>query len=305
MPAPALRVSQLTHDYGSVRALDQVSFEAPPGRIGLVGANGAGKSTLIKLALGLLAPTDGTIEVLGQDPGLRTRVGYMPEASALPLDQKAADFVTYAARLAGLPSRDARRRASETLYLVGLDEERFRFIGDFSTGMQQRVKLAQAIVHDPQLVFLDEPTAGLDPDGRESMLELISRLGEFGTSVVFSTHIITDIERTCDWVVLLDGGTLLRSSQLEELGSHGVVRLELHDHAGVVAEALRGQGADVKVEGEVLHIRSADHIYPAIQTAVANAGAGIHILEEANVTLEEAFFVPAESEPPPLPGADS
>jgi ABC-2 type transport system ATP-binding protein len=302
MAAPALRVLQLTHDYGSVRSLADVSFDAPPGKIGLVGANGAGKSTLIKLSLGLLDPTSGSIEVMGADPGARTRVGYMPEASALPLDQKAADFVTYTAQLAGLPSRDARRRASETLYLVGLDEERFRFIGDFSTGMQQRVKLAQAIVHDPQLVFLDEPTAGLDPEGRESMLELIRRLGDFGTSVVFSTHIITDIERTCDWVVLLDGGTLLRSSPLEELGSHGVVRLELHDHSEEVARLLRARGADVKVEGDVLHIRSFDEIYSAIQSSVSQAGAGIHLLEEANVTLEEAFFVPS-SEPPPLPGS--
>lgn len=305
MPTPALAITDLTYDYGSVRALDSVTFEAPSGTIGLVGANGAGKSTLIKLALGLLAPTKGSIQVLGQHPGLRTRVGYMPETSALPLDQKAADFVTYAAQLAGLPSRDARRRASETLFLVGLDEERFRFIGDFSTGMQQRVKLAQAIVHDPQLVFLDEPTAGLDPEGRGSMLDLIRRLGNFGTSVVFSTHIITDIERTCDWVVLLDGGTLLRSSELEELGSHGVVRLELLDHAEDVASALRQRGADVRVEQQVLHIRSAEDIYPEIQRAVAATGAAIHLLEESNVTLEEAFFISPEAKPPPLPDVSS
>ena len=180
------------------------------GRTGLVGANGAGKTTLIKILLGILTPTAGRASVFGtvvaDDPlDVRSRIGYMPESLALPLSQTAADFTIYAAELAGIPPRDARQRASDVLTLVGLHEERFRYLGGFSTGMKQRAMLAQAIVHDPELVFLDEPTAGLDPEGREEMLHLIGRLGEFGINVLVSSHVLTDIEQTCDWVVMLDG----------------------------------------------------------------------------------------------------
>lgn len=306
MSSSVLRISNLTHDFGSLRALDGVTFEAPPGAVGLVGANGAGKTTLIKLCLGLLTPVSGTIEVLGGPPGGQPRVGYMPEASALPLDQKAADFVAYSAELAGLPVRSAKRRASETLYLVGLDEERFRYIGDFSTGMQQRVKLAQAIVHDPQLVFLDEPTAGLDPEGRDAMLELIKRLGGFGTNVVFSTHIITDIERTCDWALLLDGGSVLQSGAIEALGTTGLVRVEVDGHTEEVAHRLREEGFEAVVDAGVVLVRAGGaEIYEAIQRAVVAEQVGLRLLDEAQATLEELFFTlpPTEAPlPPPLPG---
>ena len=158
----------LTHDYGEVVALSGLTLEVPPGVTGLVGANGAGKTTMLRLMLGLLHPTSGSMQVLGHDPQreplvVRSRIGYMPEGDCLPKDQTAADFVSYAAQLAGIPSQEAKRRSSETLFLVGLEEERFRFLGDFSTGMQQRVKLAQAIVHDPDLLLLDEPASGSTP----------------------------------------------------------------------------------------------------------------------------------------------
>ena len=195
--------------YGDIVALHHLDFSVPPGRIGLVGANGAGKSTLIKVLLGILRPTAGNASVLGLDVsrdtiGVRSRVGYMPEGSCLPLSQTAADFTVYAAELAGIPTKAARQRASDVLTLVGLHEERFRYLGEFSTGMKQRAMLAQAIVHDPELVFLDEPTAGLDPEGREEMLALIGRLGDFGINVMVSSHVLTDIETTCDWVIMLD-----------------------------------------------------------------------------------------------------
>ena len=211
MTDAVVEVANLTHDYGEVVALRDLDLSIPSGVTGLVGANGAGKTTMLRILLGLLHPTAGKTTVLGHDPEaepleVRARVGYMPEVGSVPLDQTAADFVAYTAELAGLPPREAKRRSSETLFLVGLEEERFRYLGDFSTGMRQRVKLAQAIVHDPDLVLLDEPASGLDPEGREQMLDLIGRLGSFDINVIVSSHVLPDIEKTCDWVVMLDAG---------------------------------------------------------------------------------------------------
>ncbi len=299
-------VDNLTHDYGDVQALTDVSIEVPDGAIGLVGANGAGKSTLIKILLGLLTPTSGEVEVLGENVRThvrqaRARVGYMPEGDCLPVDQSASDFVAYAAELAGVPAKAARRRASESLALVGLGEERFRYLKDFSTGMFQRVKLAQAIVHDPKVVFLDEPTAGLDPEGREQMLELVNRLADYDISVIFSTHILSDIERTCEWVVLLDNGRVKRNGPLDRLGSHGVVQLELIDDPLSTAEILRGRGLTVTVDGFRMSIPSADGVTTIIRDAFAETGTGIRSMTETQVTLEEAFFAVGPDLPPPVP----
>ncbi|MDH3193624.1 MAG: ABC transporter ATP-binding protein [Acidimicrobiia bacterium] len=299
-------VDNLTHNYGEIQALTDVTLAVPDGAIGLVGANGAGKSTLIKILLGLLTPTSGEVEVLGENVRThvreaRARVGYMPEGDCLPVDQSASDFVAYAAELAGVPAKAARRRASESLALVGLGEERFRYLKDFSTGMFQRVKLAQAIVHDPRVVFLDEPTAGLDPEGREQMLELVNRLSDYNISVIFSTHILSDIERTCDWVVLLDNGRVKRNSPLDRLGSHGVVQLELIDDPQSTAEILRSRGLTVTVNGFRMSIPSADGVTTMIRDAFAETGTGIRSMTETQVTLEEAFFAVGPDFPPPVP----
>jgi len=175
-----LRAHELTKTFGSVRALDAVSFEIEEGITGLLGSNGAGKSTSLKLFLGLLDPDSGTAEVLGRDarssPDVRIRIGYAPEHDCLPRNVSAAEFLAYMARISGLPPTAARLRASDVLRHVGLFEERYRQIGTYSTGMKQRVKLAQALVHDPVIAFLDEPTAGLDPLGRREMLELRAEL---------------------------------------------------------------------------------------------------------------------------------
>lgn len=287
----------VTHRFPGVLALNDLTLEVPRGRIGLVGANGAGKSTLIKILLGILEPTAGRVTVLGHDMrdahvAARSRFGYMPEGACLPLGQTAADFVAYSAQLAGIPAKAAKRRSSEALFLVGLQEERFRFIGDFSTGMAQRVKLAQAIVHDPELVFLDEPASGLDPDGRNQMLDLIRRLGDFGISVVFSTHIIEDIEQTCDWVVMLDAGRLIRSSSLARLGTHGFIRLEVLGDPAPVVTRLEEAGAHVSSAGNTLTIRPANgDPFRTIRDVVAETGAGIRSLGESTISLEEAFFL--------------
>src|SRR3954466_8217002 len=207
---------------GGVTALDAVDLDLPAGRVGLVGANGAGKTTLFRLLLGLTRPDAGTVEVNGtavaDDPiGVRSRIGYMPEHDCLPLDQTAADVVSTFGELGGLPSRAARQRASDILDLVGLDEARFRPIGGFSTGMRQRTKLAQALVGDPELVLLDEPTAGLDPMGRDEMLALVARLGTFGISVLMATHLLDDVQQVCDHVVMIDAGKLVVAGATDSL----------------------------------------------------------------------------------------
>jgi ABC-2 type transport system ATP-binding protein len=292
-----VEVSGLTHDYGDVVALRDLEMAIPSGVTGLVGANGAGKTTLLRILLGLIHPTEGGVTVLGHDPEsepleVRARVGYMPEVEALPKDQTAADFVAYTAQLAGLPPKEAKRRSSETLFLVGLAEERFRYIGDFSTGMQQRVKLAQAIVHDPDLILLDEPASGLDPEGRHQMLDLIKRLGEFDIDVIFSSHVLPDIEQTCDWVVMLDAGNLLRSAPLRGFEKAPTVLVEVLGHAEDLAERLRRAGLESVVEGLHLIVGPGGDIEKAVLEATAATGSGLVRMTRGSASLEDLFIHP-------------
>jgi ABC-2 type transport system ATP-binding protein len=210
-----LTAENLTKHYGSTIALEDASFTVEEGVTGLLGPNGAGKSTAIKLFLGLIRPTSGSAEVLGTKPYEsiegRARLGYMPEHECLPGSVTATEFLMQMAQVSGLPPAQARTRTADTLRHVGLDEERYRRIGEYSTGMRQRVKLAQALVHDPVLILLDEPTAGLDPAGREEMLDLVRRTAvSFGISIMLSTHLMGDIERTADRVIVLENGRVAR-----------------------------------------------------------------------------------------------
>lgn len=299
-PEHIVKVEGLTHDYGEVVALRNLNLTIPPGVTGLVGANGAGKTTMLRILLGLLHPTGGRSLVMGNDPELdplvvRAQMGYMPEGQCLPKDQTAADFVSYAAQLAGLPKREARRRSSETLFLVGLEEERFRFLGDFSTGMQQRVKLAQAIVHDPDLLLLDEPASGLDPAGRTQMLQLIRRLGEFDINVIVSSHVLTDIEETCSWVVMLDAGDLLRSGPLQNFEKHGTVHVEVLEHGERLAQRLTNRGLGVTLEGVRLVVGPGDEtLEQAIIEESVAADTGIVRLTRGSESLEDLFLAPQE-----------
>lgn len=292
----------LTHAYGDVLALHDVDVNLGEGVTGLVGANGAGKTTFLRILLGLLHPTRGTVTVLERDAlhdplAVRSLVGYMPENQCLPKDQTAADFVAYAAELAGLPSADARRRASETLFLVGLEEERFRFLGDFSTGMAQRVKLAQAIVHGPELVLLDEPASGLDPAGREAMLELIRRLGSFGINVIFSSHLLPDIEATCDAVMLLDGGRLLRSGPVAHLGPSSTVTVEVVGDAIEFLARLSAAGLHATgSEHGVTITGTTDADYDVIRDTAAELGIGIYRLAPTSRSLEDEFLMRASDQ---------
>lgn len=294
-----IHTAGLYKHYGNIRALEEIDLQIPPGVTGLIGANGAGKTTLIRLILGLIRPTYGEVSVFGtpvaDDPaGLRARLGYMPEGKCLPLDQTAADFVAFAAELAGIPTSDSRRRASETLFLVGLHEERFRYLGDFSTGMQQRVKLAQSIVHDPELVLLDEPASGLDPEGRDQMLGLIGRFRRFGMNVLFSTHILDDIERTCDRVVMLDGGRLIHAGPLDPPGRDDRISVEVFDDPRSLVAALREQGAEVTVDGRVVMVTGrSDDPFLMLREALERSGSSVRRMGTSLSRLEDVLLAAA------------
>jgi ABC-2 type transport system ATP-binding protein len=295
---PLLRTQGLTKTFGSTTAVRDLTIDVPVGRIGLVGANGAGKSTFFKLVLGLMRPTGGTIEVNGRsvaaDPvGIRQRIGYMPEHECLPLDQSAADVVAMLGELSGLRPRDARQRASDMLDLVGLDEARFRPVGTYSTGMKQRVKLAQSIVADPDVVLLDEPTAGLDPTGRDEMLDLIARLGQEGVSVVMSTHLLADVERTCDHVVMLDGGTLVVSREVETLMvMTGSVTVEVDGGTDLLVAELARRGYQAEaVDGRIeVQAPDRDAALDAIRDAVAELGLPLTRLASRMASLDDVFL---------------
>lgn len=296
MSAPLIELHGLSQSYGDVQALRGLTGAIPLGSIGLVGANGAGKSTLIKVLLGILKPSEGSASVLGISvtDGLlemRARVGYMPERGGLPPDQTAADFMIYAAELAGIPHKAAKQRASDVLTLVGLHEERFRHLGDFSTGMWQRALLAQAIVHDPDLVLLDEPLAGLDPEGRDEMLHLIGRLKSFGINTLVSSHVLKDIESTCDWIVMLDAGRLTRNSGLHDGTRRSVVQLEVLSQPDVVVGALRDRGAQVRRDGLVMEVTTTDaDPNEIVMQVLAATKTGFRLLRPMIATLEDEYL---------------
>jgi ABC-2 type transport system ATP-binding protein len=280
-----------------VTALDDLTVSVEPGIVGLVGANGAGKSTLIKILLGLLPPTSGGVRVLDLDPAkdaeaVRSRVGYMPEHDCLPPDLSAAEFVTHLGRMSGLPRTAARERASEALRHVGLYEERYRQIGGYSTGMKQRVKLAQALVHDPDLLLLDEPTNGLDPAGRDAMLTLIQRIGtEFGISIVVCSHLLGEVERICDSLVAIDAGRLLRSAQISTMTTQlDLLVVEVSEGVDELTEHLTALGLDARREGRVLVVPLTDDgTYDQILTAVAELDLPLHRLEQRRHRVAELF----------------
>jgi ABC-2 type transport system ATP-binding protein len=287
----------LTKQYPRVRALDTLSVDVEPGIVGLVGANGAGKSTLIKILLGLLPPTSGEVRVLGLDPArdseaIRARVGYMPEHDCLPDDLVAAEFVTHMARISGLPRTAARERASEALRHVGLYEERYRQIGGYSTGMKQRVKLAQALVHDPDLLLLDEPTNGLDPGGRDAMLALIHRIGtEFGISVVVCSHLLGEVERICDSLVAIDGGRLLRSDRISAMTvERDILAIEVDEGTDELAARLAATGLTPQRDGRMLLVPlESDQTYDTIIGAVAALDLPLHRLDQRRHRVAELF----------------
>ena len=288
----------LTKTYGGrVTALSDLTVDVEPGVIGLVGANGAGKSTFIKIMLGLLAPTSGQVRVFGIDPTVepdkvRLRVGYMPEHDCLPPDVSAAEFVTHLGRISGLPRAAARERASEALRHVGLYEERYRQIGGYSTGMKQRVKLAQALVHDPDLLLLDEPTNGLDPAGRDAMLALIHRIGtEFGISVMVCSHLLGEVERICDSLIAIEGGKLLRADRISAMTTaRDVLAVEVSEGTDELAAALTALGLPVSRDDRLILVPLDEQAtYDLVLKAVADLDLPLHRLDQRRHRVAELF----------------
>ena len=307
MSAPLIAARHLTRRYGAVTALDALTVSIEPGITGLVGANGAGKSTFVKILLGLVEPSEGEAEVMGHDvvrerAAIRALVGYMPEHDCLPPDMSATEFVSFMARCSGLPATAARERTAEVLRHVGLFEERYRPMGGYSTGMAQRVKLAQALVHDPRLLILDEPTNGLDPDGRDEMLALVSRTGrEFGISVLVSSHLLGELERICERIVLIEQGRLLRAAPVGSLTSETgtlVVELDADDDAVatfvayVAAAGLAVQPERQRVMVELPASNDPAHLqqaYDVVRDAAMSANAGVLRLERRRGHLQDLF----------------
>jgi ABC-2 type transport system ATP-binding protein len=293
-----VKTDSLSMAYAQVRALDALNVTIESGIIGLVGSNGAGKSTLIKILLGLLRPTGGSASVLGFDPAtqgedLRQHLGYMPEHECLPPEVNATEFVASMAQISGLPASAARERTAETLRHVGLHEERYRPIGTYSSGMKQRVKLAQALVHDPKLLLLDEPTNGLDPARRIEMLDLITRTGrEFGISVIVSSHLLAEIERVCDYLIVIEGGRLLSAAPLADfMKSSGILGVELEDGAATLLDDLTRSGlAAVLLDNREVDVTiTGEHDYDMVRDAIARNGLAVSRMEARRGHLEDIF----------------
>jgi ABC-2 type transport system ATP-binding protein len=300
MSAAIIVLDGLEKRYGAIRALEGLTLELPPGPIGLLGPNGAGKSTLIKLLLGQLEPSGGKASIAGFDPtrrherlALRRRVGYMPESDCLIPRMNGVEIVTALGRLTGLNARDAITRAHEVLDYVGLEEARYRGLDEYSTGMKQRLKLAQALVHDPELLLLDEPTNGLDPKGRKHMLELIHDLGhEQGKSLLLCSHLLPDVERTCDRVVVIDKGQIRSSGSIEELTRNegSWVRTEVDGAVEAFRAELSAAGIEFEVESACAQrVRLREEDGDGLFELAARAGATLIELVSERSTLEEVF----------------
>src|SRR6188768_3521308 len=298
--APVVTLEEVSVVYGAQHALKNVTTAFPAGAVGLLGPNGAGKSTLIKTLLGFVVPDRGRMRVLGHDVArepleIRARIGYVPESDAHIPGMNAVSFVAYCGELAGLPRVDAVRRAHEVLFYVGLGEARYRNVETYSTGMKQRIKLAQALVHDPDLLFLDEPTNGMDPKGRDEMLELVRDLGHNkGVSLILSSHLLPDVEFTCDYVVVMDKGQVATQGPINELkGPTGRVyelriKGDLRGFLDMLAKTgMESHSTDEDVMRVFVPAAVGDHT--AIFKAAAQFGVQVRHLRPSVPTLEDVF----------------
>jgi ABC-2 type transport system ATP-binding protein len=296
---PVVTIKSLTVLYGKQRALNDVTASFPAGAVGLLGPNGAGKSTLLKTLLGFITPDAGSMSVLGLDVAtspaeIRARLGYMPEIDAHIPGMNAVSFVGYCGQLAGLPPVDAMQRAHEVLYYVGLGEARYRNVETYSTGMKQRIKLAQALVHDPDLLFLDEPTNGMDPKGREEMLELIRDLAHNkGMNLILSSHLLPDVEFTCDHVIVLHQASVATQGPIDELkGPRGsVFEFRIKGDRAAFSRLLHDEGLTVHAgEEDIMRVFVPDQRGAhALFALAARHGVQVRHLRPSLPTLEDVF----------------
>lgn len=299
---PLVSARNVAKSYANFTALSDVSFDIEPGVTGLLGANGAGKTTMLGMIIGLHAPTSGSIQVLGHDPwtagaAVRERLGYAPEHHTLPPDMPASDFVRHVAELHGLPKGEAAARSSDALWLVDLGEERFRPMGTMSTGQRQRVKLAQAIAHDPQLILLDEPTDGLDPMQRDAMLDLIKHISsEIGINVILSSHLLDEVEKICDSVVIVGNGVTLAAGALDELRSTDttgvVIELDARpDQVDWMLNHFRHFGLQASAVDRKITVEGNDEsIFDIARDACVTGDIGIVRFGPRSLSLEDVFL---------------
>jgi ABC-2 type transport system ATP-binding protein len=300
-----VQLDDVTVIYGKNQALKSVSARFAKGAVGLLGPNGAGKSTMLKSLLGFVKPDKGRMTVLGLDVAqaplaIRARIGYMPENDAHIPGMNAVSFVAYCGQLAGLPAVDAMQRAHEVLFYVGLGEALYRNVDTYSTGMKQRIKLAQALVHDPDLLFLDEPTNGMDPKGRDEMLELIRDLGHNkNVNLILSSHLLPDVEYTCDDVIVIDKGQVAAQGPIAELKGPGgrVFELRIKGDLPAFLEVLRGAGMEcTSTDEDVMRVfvpDSAEGVNGSdpkrLFVLAAQHGVQVRHLRPSVPTLEDVF----------------
>lgn len=293
-----IKLDNINFSYGTLKAIDNVSINTGKGIFGLLGPNGAGKTTLMKVILGFLRPATGSGEILGysildKNPEMREKVGYMSETDSLIPGMDAVDFTSYLGRLTGMSKQEAIKRSHEVLYYTGLEESRYRKIETYSAGMMQRLKLAASIVHDPVLLFLDEPTSGMDPRARKEMIELINDISTKGTmSIIISSHILTDIEATCKDVIIMNEGKIISKERISEIKEKkkDIIELKLSGNS----EQFLKEFSEFKTEtGErgVLKMHLPLN-YPAkkiFKTAIKTGTQIRHFLKRRS-TLEDAFI---------------
>ena len=291
-----VETSGLTKVFGEIRAVDDLSVAIPEGAIGLVGPNGAGKTTFLRLLLGLLRPTAGKARVLGHGiedgVAVRERIGYMPEHDCLIPDMTGIGLVSYMGRVSGLDKDTAMGRAHDVLQFVGVEEERYRKVAEYSTGMKQKIKLAQAMVHDPQLYIFDEPTTGLDPRGRTEMLDLVRTISRSpGRNVILSSHLLPDVETICKYVTILDGGRQIASGDIATLLiGEDRIRVDVRGDRDAFVRQLAEAGYEAEAGPTGVRVARKPGVEADVFRAAKALGAEIRYLGVEIRSLEELFL---------------
>ncbi|MGY5874146.1 MAG: ABC transporter ATP-binding protein [Candidatus Thorarchaeota archaeon] len=303
MGSEAFTTTNLSKFYGQVQALNDISVIAPKRSVGLLGPNGAGKTTLIRILMGIIRHTAGSANVLGFDisssiQDIRDSVGYSPEFSPIIPDVTAMKYVTFMGKMSGLASVEAAQRAHDTLHYVGLGEERYRPLREFSTGMMQKCKLATALIHDPDLLILDEPTDGLDPKGRQQMLDLIQQLyADEGKSLIVSSHLLFDLEKVCDWAIVLGRGSVIRNDSMSNILSEesDTLRIKIEGDTRKLTDRLRTSGLEINQEGAYLDVKRIDGIEMTIlQEINRDPTISLRYLGRKTRSLEDVFVSTVE-----------